>query len=105
MAETASSPPNNSSDQKARNAQLADVAEYAFAVGGHQQAAEAVLRPDVADDHTGDDLGGLDLPPTRGALAGQVTAGEVLGHHALMPLPHDLLEPQRACGACRIIYR
>ncbi len=30
-------------------------------------------------------------------LAGQVTAGELLGPHALMPLPHDLLEPQRAC--------
>jgi len=35
--------------------------EGAFAVGGHQQAAEAVLRPDVADDHTGDDLCGLAL--------------------------------------------
>ncbi len=49
------------------------------AVGGHQQAAEAVLRPDVAGDHTRDDLCGLDLPPTRGAL-GQSLQGRKSAH-------------------------
>ena len=60
---------------------------------GQQERGDAsVPIAAIADHHTDHLLPRFDLSPARRALAGQVAGIQSLGHHALVPLRHDVVE-------------